>query len=55
LRFLSPYASLVYRGFWFSPEREALQALIDETQEQVTGMARLERYEGSARVVGRTS
>ncbi|MFO0755805.1 MAG: argininosuccinate synthase [Byssovorax sp.] len=49
------YASLVYRGFWFSPEREALQALIDKTQEQVTGTARLKLYKGSAQVVGRRS
>jgi argininosuccinate synthase len=49
------YASLIYRGFWFSPEREALQALIDKTQEQVTGTARLKLYRGSAQVVGRRS
>ncbi len=49
------YASLVYNGFWFAPEREMLQALIDESQRQVTGTARLKLYRGSARVVGRQS
>jgi hypothetical protein len=38
------YAELVYNGFWFSPEREALQALIDKTQEFVTGTVRLKLY-----------
>ncbi len=47
------YAELIYNGFWFSPEREALQALIDQTQDVVTGTARLKLYKGSARVVGR--
>ncbi len=49
------YATLVYRGFWFAPERLALQALVDETQRDVTGEARLELYKGNARVVGRRS
>ncbi len=49
------YASLVYNGFWFAPEREMLQALIDEAQRNVTGTARLKLYRGSARVVGRRS
>ena len=49
------YASLVYNGFWFAPEREMLQALIDEAQRHVTGTARLKLYRGSARVVGRRS
>ncbi|MCY4004688.1 MAG: argininosuccinate synthase [Rhodospirillales bacterium] len=49
------YASLVYSGFWFAPEREMLQALIDESQRNVTGTARLKLYRGSARVVGRRS
>ena len=49
------YASLVYNGFWFAPEREMLQALIDEAQRHVTGTARLKLYRGSARVVGRKS
>jgi len=38
------YAELVYNGFWFSPERKALQALIDSTQEHVTGTVRLKLY-----------
>ena len=49
------YASLVYRGFWFAPEREALQALIDEAQKDVWGDARIRLYKGSAQVVGRRS
>jgi argininosuccinate synthase len=47
------YAKLIYNGFWFAPEREALQALIDKTQERVTGTARLKLYKGSCMVVGR--
>jgi argininosuccinate synthase len=49
------YAKLVYNGFWFSPEREALQALIDRTQERVTGTARLKLYKGNTILVGRRS
>jgi len=49
------YARLVYFGFWFSPEREALQKLVDETQKSVTGTVRLKLYKGSARVTGRKS
>jgi len=49
------YARLIYFGFWFSPEREALQKLIDETQKSVTGTVRLKLYKGSARVTGRKS
>ena len=49
------YAELIYNGFWFSPEREALQALIDKTQEHVTGTVRLKLYKGSARTVARWS
>ena len=49
------YASLVYRGFWFSPEREMLQTMIDATQGPVTGVARLKLYKGSVQVVGRKS
>jgi argininosuccinate synthase len=49
------YATLVYRGFWFSPEREMLQRLIDETQVNVTGTARLKLYKGGLWVVGRKS
>ena len=49
------YATLVYRGFWFSPEREALQKLVDSVNEPVTGTARLRLYKGSATVIGRRS
>jgi argininosuccinate synthase len=49
------YAELVYNGFWFSPEREMLQALIDKSQERVAGRVRLKLYKGLARVVGRQS
>ncbi len=49
------YAQLVYNGFWFSPERETLQAYIDATQEQATGTARIKLYKGNCTVVGRTS
>jgi argininosuccinate synthase len=49
------YAALIYNGFWFSPEREMLQALIDKSQEFVTGTVRLKLYKGNADVVGRTS
>jgi argininosuccinate synthase len=49
------YAELVYYGFWFSPEREMLQALIDKSQEYVTGTVRMKLYKGNATVVGRTS
>ncbi|ACJ00254.1 argininosuccinate synthase [Rhodospirillum centenum] len=49
------YAKLIYNGFWFSPEREALQALIDSTQARVNGVVRLKLFKGSARVVGRQS
>jgi argininosuccinate synthase len=49
------YAKLVYNGFWFAPEREALQALIDQTQERVTGTARLKLYKGNTILVGRKS
>ncbi len=49
------YAELIYNGFWFSPEREMLQALIDTSQTHVTGTVRLKLYKGSARTVGRWS
>jgi len=49
------YAALIYNGFWFSPEREMLQALIDRSQEFVTGTVRLKLYKGNASVVGRSS
>ena len=47
------YAELVYNGFWFSPERETLQAYMDSVQAPVTGTARLKLYKGSVAVVGR--
>jgi argininosuccinate synthase len=49
------YAELIYNGFWYSPERRALQALIDETQARVSGTVRLKLYKGLASVVGRKS
>ncbi|MBD3678208.1 MAG: argininosuccinate synthase, partial [Rhodobacteraceae bacterium] len=49
------YAELIYNGFWFSPEREMLQAAIDKSQEHVTGTVRLKLYKGLARTVGRWS
>lgn len=49
------YAAMVYNGFWFAPERIALQALIDETQKTVNGKARVKLYKGHCRVVGRDS
>jgi len=49
------YAELIYNGFWFSPEREMLQALIDKSQEHVTGTVRLKLYKGLARTVARWS
>ena len=49
------YAELIYNGFWFSPERAMLQALIDRSQENVEGVVRLKLYKGSAQVVGRKS
>ncbi len=47
------YATLAYRGFWFSPEREALQKLVDSVNEPVTGLARLRLYKGGATLIGR--
>lgn len=49
------YAELIYNGFWFSPEREMLQALIDKSQEYVSGTVRLKLYKGSVQCVGRWS
>ena len=49
------YAELVYNGFWFAPEREALQALIDQTQQVVNGVVRLQLYKGNCTVMGRKS
>jgi argininosuccinate synthase len=47
------YAELIYNGFWFSPEREMLQAAIDQSQSNVTGTVRLKLYKGSVATVGR--
>jgi len=49
------YAELIYNGFWFSPERRMLQALIDESQHSVTGRVRLKLYKGNVTCVGRES
>lgn len=49
------YAELVYYGYWFAPEREMIQGMIDETQRNVTGTARLKLFKGNCQVVGRKS
>jgi len=49
------YAELIYNGFWFSPERHLLQAMIDDTQQHVSGVVRLNLYKGNCIVVGRKS
>ena len=49
------YAELIYNGFWFSPEREMMQAMIDKSQEHVTGIVRVKLYKGLSRTVGRWS
>jgi argininosuccinate synthase len=49
------YASLIYNGFWFSPEREMLQAAIDHTQAMVTGQVRVKLYKGNVTIIGRES
>ena len=49
------YATLIYNGFWFSPEREMLQALIDHSQAHVTGKVRVKLYKGNVSVIGRES
>ena len=53
--FMPRYASLVYNGYWFSPEREMLQAAIDQSQQSVNGTVRLKLYRGSVTVTGRRS
>lgn len=50
---ISRYADLVYNGYWFSPERRALQGLIDEATASVTGVARMKLYKGNATIAGR--
>jgi argininosuccinate synthase len=49
------YAELIYYGFWYAPEREALQALIDQSQEKISGTVRLKLYKGNVTTVGRKS
>ena len=49
------YAELIYNGFWFSPERDMLQAAIDQTQGRVTGTVRLKLYKGNVMITGRKS
>jgi argininosuccinate synthase len=49
------YAEMIYYGYWFTPEREMLQALIDESQKRVSGLVRLKLYKGNCTVVGRKS
>jgi len=49
------YAEMVYYGYWFAPERETLQALVDDTQKNVTGTARLKLYKGGVSIAGRRS
>ena len=49
------YANLVYNGYWFAPEREMLQAAIDQTQQMVNGVVRVKLYKGNVMVVGRKS
>ena len=49
------YAELIYNGFWFSPEREMLQALIDKSQKNVSGVVKLKLYKGNIIIIGRKS
>jgi argininosuccinate synthase len=49
------YASLIYNGYWFSPEREMVQKAIDEAQQDVSGTARVKLYKGSCTLAGRKS
>ena len=53
--FMPRYAELVYNGFWFTPEREMLQAMIDKSQEYVSGSVRMKLYKGNATIIGRSS
>ena len=52
---IARYAEMVYYGYWFAPEREAMQALIDDAQKNVTGTARLKLYKGGVTIAGRKS
>ena len=49
------YAKLIYNGYWWAPERQVMQALIDESQKPVNGSVTLKLYKGSVSVVGRSS
>jgi len=49
------YSALIYNGFWFSPEREALQVLVTESQRDISGVVRLKLYKGNMIVAGRKS
>jgi argininosuccinate synthase len=53
--FIPRYAEMIYYGYWFSPEREMVQRLIDDSQKNVSGVVRLKLYKGNCRVVGRKS
>lgn len=53
--FMPRYTKLIYNGFWFSPDREMLQAMIDKSQEKVTGEVRLQLYKGNVMIAGRRS
>jgi len=52
---ISKYSELVYYGFWFSPEMKLLQGLMDQAQQNTSGVVRLELYKGNCRVLGRKS
>ena len=54
-RLMPKYAQLIYDGYWWSPEREALQALIDKTQEFVSGSVKMSLYKGNITILGRSS
>ena len=49
------YAELIYNGFWFSPEREMLQAAVDQSQKNVNGIAKVKLYKGDVKLIGRKS
>jgi argininosuccinate synthase len=53
---ISPkYAELIYNGYWFSPERDMMQAMIDQSQKNVEGKVRLKLYKGNVMITGRES
>ena len=49
------YSEMVYNGYWFAPERESLQSLIDDAQRNVEGLARIKLFKGNATIAGRKS